>query len=158
MRNVCLFLNLNPIFHSKLTFLFLISCNNFQTRNRGTLSFLFWSAYTHPLTLYLSLFNCLLLSLQSLQCIIANLDANDEKNSAVSKKYEVQGFPTLKFFPKGQSEPIDYEGGRSEEDLVKFLNEKCRTQRKVGGGLNDKVSSVCNTASRRLRRTKFCSL
>lgn len=68
------------------------------------------------------------------------MDANDEKNSALSKKYEIQGFPTLKFFPKGQSEPVEYQGGRSEVDLVKFLNEKCGAQRKVGGGLNEQVS------------------
>jgi protein disulfide-isomerase A6 len=80
------------------------------------------------------------------------VDANDEKNSALSKKYEVQGFPTLKFFSKGQSEPLDYEGGRSEEDLVSFLNEKCRAQRKVGGGLNENVSLVCNPV------TPFCRL
>jgi hypothetical protein len=102
--------------------------------------FHFWSTYTYPLTVYSSLFNC---CLPSLQCIVANLDANDEKNAALSKKYEIQGFPTLKFFPKGQSEPIEYEGGRSEEDLVKFLNEKCGAQRKVGGGLNEKVSWFC---------------
>jgi len=73
---------------------------------------------------------------------VANVDANDEKNSALSKKYEIQGFPTLKFFPKGQSEPVEYQDGRTEEDLVKFLNEKCGAQRKVGGGLNEKVSSA----------------
>lgn len=91
----------------------------------------------HPLTLYLCLFYYLVLSRQ---CVVANLDAHDEKNSALSKRYDIQGFPTLKFFPEGQTEPIDYQGGRSEEDLVKFLNEKCQTQRKVGGGLNEKVS------------------
>lgn len=34
---------------------------------------------------------------------------------------------------------MEYEGGRSEEDLVNFLNEKCVTERAVGGGLNEKV-------------------
>jgi hypothetical protein len=34
---------------------------------------------------------------------------------------------------------VDYEGGRSEADFVNFLNEKCGTQRAVGGGLTDKV-------------------
>jgi protein disulfide-isomerase A6 len=75
-------------------------------------------------------------------CVVANLDANDEKNADLSKKYEIQGFPTLKFFSKGQSEPITYEGGRSEVDLVNFLNEKCDTQRKVGGGLNEKAGRL----------------
>ena len=33
---------------------------------------------------------------------------------------EVQGFPTLKFFPAG-GEMQDYNGGRTLEDFVKFL-------------------------------------
>jgi protein disulfide-isomerase A6 len=45
---------------------------------------------------------------------------------------------------------VDYEGGRSEADFVNFLNEKCGTQRAVGGGLTDKVrralTGVCNGA------------
>ncbi len=36
-------------------------------------------------------------------------------------------------------EPEEYDGERSEEAFVKFLNEKCGTQRAVGGGLNDEV-------------------
>ncbi|RDB25771.1 Protein disulfide-isomerase erp38 [Hypsizygus marmoreus] len=70
-------------------------------------------------------------------CIIANVDGDDKKNAELSKKYGVQGFPTIKFFPKGSKEPVDYEGGRSEADFVNFLNEKCGTQRAVGGGLSD---------------------
>ena len=37
---------------------------------------------------------------------------------------------------------MEYEGGRSEEDLVKYLNEKCVTERAVGGGLNEKVCVI----------------
>lgn len=33
---------------------------------------------------------------------------------------EVQGFPTLKFFPAG-GEMQDYNGGRTLDDFVKFL-------------------------------------
>ena len=58
----------------------------------------------------------------------------------MGEKYGVKGFPTIKFFPKGEDKtPIDYDKGRSEEDLVKYLNEKCGTERQVGGGLNEKV-------------------
>ena len=53
-------------------------------------------------------------------------------------KYNIQSFPTIKFFPKG-GEPIEYGGGRQEADFVEFLNEKCGTYRAVGGGLNDQV-------------------
>ena len=46
------------------------------------------------------------------------------------------------FFPKGSSEPIEYEGERTEQAFVDFLNEKCGTKRAVGGELNSEVSLV----------------
>ncbi len=73
-----------------------------------------------------------------LQCIVTNVDADAEANRPLALKYDIQSFPTIKFFPKG-GEPIDYEGGRQEADFVQFLNEKCGTYRAVGGGLNDQV-------------------
>jgi len=73
-----------------------------------------------------------------LQCIVANVDADAEGNRPLAEKYDIKSFPTIKFFPKG-GEPIEYKGGRSEADLIKFLNEKCGTHRAVGGGLNDQV-------------------
>jgi protein disulfide-isomerase A6 len=76
------------------------------------------------------------------QCIVANIDADDQKNKPVAQRYGVSGFPTIKFFPRGSTEPVAYEGGRGEEDFVNFLNEKCGTQRAVGGGLSDKVRSI----------------
>ncbi|KAL0061929.1 hypothetical protein AAF712_011213 [Marasmius tenuissimus] len=75
-------------------------------------------------------------------CIVANVDADDKKNSAISQRYGISGFPTIKFFPKGSTEPVNYEGPRSEEAFVNFLNEKCGTHRAVGGGLNDKAGLV----------------
>ena len=36
---------------------------------------------------------------------------------------------------------MPYEGGRSEEAFVAYLNEQCGTHRAVGGGLNDQVCS-----------------
>ncbi|KAJ6261114.1 Calsequestrin-2 [Drechslerella dactyloides] len=37
---------------------------------------------------------------------------------------EIQGFPTIKLFPAGKkSAPIDYQGGRTVEDFVKFIKE-----------------------------------
>lgn len=37
---------------------------------------------------------------------------------------EIQGFPTIKLFPAGKkSAPIDYSGGRTVEDLAKFIEE-----------------------------------
>lgn len=37
------------------------------------------------------------------------------------------------------AEPTDYEGERTEQAFVDFLNEKCGTQRVVGGGLSKLV-------------------
>lgn len=74
------------------------------------------------------------------QCIVANVDGDDQKNKGLTSKYGVSGYPTIKFFSKDNKEPVDYEGGRSEADFISFLNEKCGTQRAVGGGLTDEVS------------------
>ncbi|KAJ8692387.1 hypothetical protein PTI98_009705 [Pleurotus ostreatus] len=70
-------------------------------------------------------------------CVVANIDADDKKNKDIARRYEVSGYPTIKFFPAGSDQAEDYEGGRSEADFVQFLNEKCGTQRAVGGGLSD---------------------
>lgn len=44
---------------------------------------------------------------------LAKCDATENKRSA--EKYGVQGFPTLKFFNKGQA--IDFSGGRTDKDI-----------------------------------------
>ena len=74
-----------------------------------------------------------------LQCVVANINADDQKNKHIGQKYGVTGFPTIKFFSKDNKEPEDYEGARTEDGIVAYLNEKCGTQRAVGGGLNDQV-------------------
>ena len=42
-------------------------------------------------------------------------------------RFEVTGFPTIKFFPAGSDEPEPYEENRELEDLVTFLNAKAGT-------------------------------
>merc|ERR1712154_245590 len=50
--------------------------------------------------------------------VIAKSDATANEFETV----EVQGFPTLKFFPAGEgAEMQDYNGGRTLDDFVKFL-------------------------------------
>lgn len=72
------------------------------------------------------------------KCIIANFDADAAPNKPIAEKYGVNSYPTIKFFPKGhKDQPEDYEGGRSEEAFIEFLNEKCGTQRAPGGGLTE---------------------
>jgi len=77
-------------------------------------------------------------------CVLANFDADAAPNKPIASSYGVQSYPTLKFFAKGTSQktPEDYTGNRSEQDLVKFMNEKCGTHRAVGGGLNDFAGRV----------------
>jgi len=65
--------------------------------------------------------------------IVAKVDATE--NSALASRYEVKGYPTLKFFPKGSDAVIDYQSARSEQGFVDFINEQTGTRRKVDGSL-----------------------
>lgn len=48
---------------------------------------------------------------------------NGDQNSNVSRAYDIQGFPTLKFFTSGSAESIgiDYDGPRSPSALISFI-------------------------------------
>ncbi len=50
----------------------------------------------------------------------AKIDGSTDKQA--SQKYKVHGFPSILFFIKG--EPIEYEGGRTEKDLVNWAKKK----------------------------------
>lgn len=65
--------------------------------------------------------------------LIAKVDATEEPD--LGNKYEVTGYPTIKFFPPGSTEPEAYEGPREVEDMVMFINEKVGTQRAGDGSL-----------------------
>ncbi|KAK8154648.1 putative disulfide isomerase [Phyllosticta citrichinensis] len=67
--------------------------------------------------------------------IIAKVDIESPKSKSLPEEFGVKSYPAIKFFPKGSSVPIEYVGGRSEENLVDYLNEKAGTQRAPGGGL-----------------------
>jgi protein disulfide-isomerase A6 len=53
---------------------------------------------------------------------IAKMDADEHKSLA--KRFNVQGYPTLKFFDGKSDEPEDYDGARELEDLSAFITEK----------------------------------
>jgi len=57
-------------------------------------------------------------------------------------RYGVTGFPTLKFFPKGNKAGEDYDGGRDLGDFVKFINEKSGTSRDTKGQLTSEVCDI----------------
>ncbi|KAE8899832.1 putative protein disulfide-isomerase [Phytophthora fragariae] len=61
--------------------------------------------------------------------VVADVDADNYKE--LGSKFGVTGFPTLKYFPAGSTEAEDYKGGRSEDDLVSFLNGKAGTNVRV---------------------------
>jgi len=53
--------------------------------------------------------------------VIAKMDATANEVDGLS----VQGFPTIKFYPKGsKNAPVDYDGERTEEGFIKYLTEK----------------------------------
>ncbi|KAF9203731.1 protein disulfide-isomerase precursor [Haplosporangium sp. Z 27] len=54
--------------------------------------------------------------------VIAKLDAT-ANDLPTHLPFSVEGFPTIKFRKAGSSEYIDYTGGRTEEDIVKFIAE-----------------------------------
>lgn len=56
--------------------------------------------------------------------------------------FDIRSYPTIKFFPRGSNDPVDYAGGRSEEDFVVYLNEKSGTHRVVGGGLDREAGTI----------------
>lgn len=68
--------------------------------------------------------------------MIAKVDAEADNSKATASEQGVTSYPTIKFFPKGSTEGEAYNGGRTEKDLVEFLNEKTGTHRAVGGGLD----------------------
>ncbi|KAF2346718.1 Thioredoxin domain [Trinorchestia longiramus] len=52
---------------------------------------------------------------------LATVDATQERSLAA--QYDVKGFPTLLYFVNGEK-VADYQGMRSQQDLITFMNEK----------------------------------
>jgi len=80
-------------------------------------------------------------------CIVADFDATPATHRDISERYEVKAYPTIKFFPRGGKEVENYEGARSEEAFVTFLNERCGTQRAVGGDLHHEAGRLAELDS-----------
>jgi len=73
---------------------------------------------------------------QEKDVIIAKHDCDFTGGKATAERFGVTGYPTLKFFPKGSTNPIDYSSGRSEDAILEFINTHAGTHRLPGGGLD----------------------
>ncbi|KAL9233369.1 hypothetical protein vseg_008382 [Gypsophila vaccaria] len=67
--------------------------------------------------------------------LIAKYDAT--ANDVPSETFKVQGFPTL-FFINGNKEIVEYNGGRTKEDFVEFIEEH-RTDKKTSASKKSKT-------------------
>ncbi|KAL9599756.1 MAG: hypothetical protein Q9219_003639 [cf. Caloplaca sp. 3 TL-2023] len=79
--------------------------------------------------------------------VIAKVDAEAENSKSTAEAQGVKSYPTIKYFPKGSTTPEPYEGGRSEKDILDFMNEKAGTHRVVGGGLDAKAGIITSLDS-----------
>lgn len=73
--------------------------------------------------------------------IIAKLDADANRDTGAH--YGVQGFPTLKWFPKGVNSPEgveDYRGGRDLQSLANFVRDKSGVNYRIKAEKSDVVT------------------
>eukprot|EP00238_Polyblepharides_amylifera_P014203 CAMPEP_0196581488 /NCGR_PEP_ID=MMETSP1081-20130531/33993_1 /TAXON_ID=36882 /ORGANISM="Pyramimonas amylifera, Strain CCMP720" /LENGTH=141 /DNA_ID=CAMNT_0041901735 /DNA_START=231 /DNA_END=656 /DNA_ORIENTATION=+ len=55
--------------------------------------------------------------------VIGKVDCTEDNNKDLCSKYEVKGYPTLKYFSDGDAEPKAYEGGRDLAAFQTFVKE-----------------------------------
>ena len=58
------------------------------------------------------------------QAVLAAMDVNKAENSAVSRKYNITGFPTLLFFDGGELQ-YPYPGGNNKEVFCYIHCQNC---------------------------------
>ena len=61
--------------------------------------------------------------------VIAAIDASTYQD--IGTKYEVQGFPTIKYFAKGGTTAAEYDGGRTADTIIDWVNKKVGTNKKL---------------------------
>lgn len=54
----------------------------------------------------------------------------------------MSSYPTIKFFPRGSTEPEAYSGPRTEEAFISYINSKAGLHRTVGGGLDATAGTI----------------
>lgn len=73
--------------------------------------------------------------------LVAKIDADQHRETG--QRFGVQGFPTLKWFPKGVSTPEgveDYKGGRDLQSLANFIREKTGIAPRIKSQKSDVVT------------------
>jgi len=55
---------------------------------------------------------------------IARVDCDDEENMEICSRYDIAGYPTLKYFLSGDNEGEDYENARDLPSLTSFVSEE----------------------------------
>lgn len=74
---------------------------------------------------------------------------NGDRERELLERYEIKGYPTVKFFPApDKAHPIDYSGMRELEDVVDFLNDHCGTFRKPDGRLTPEAGARVDVEGR----------
>jgi protein disulfide-isomerase A6 len=68
----------------------------------------------------------------------AAVDADKHKD--LGSKYGVQGFPTIKVFGQSKKAPVEYQGGRSADDLTEAALKEIQaiSQSRLGGKIGKK--------------------
>ncbi|KAG6041227.1 Protein disulfide-isomerase erp38 [Claviceps citrina] len=74
--------------------------------------------------------------------VIAKVDAEAPNSKAVAQENGVTSYPTIKWFPAGSKTGEAYDGARSEETLLEFINKNAGTHRVAGGGLDAVAGTV----------------
>jgi protein disulfide-isomerase A6 len=74
---------------------------------------------------------------QEKHCLVTAVDATASKD--IAERYKVTGYPTIKFLKADSDEVVPYEGPRTLEAFVDFLNKECGTFRNSDGTLTEEV-------------------
>mmetsp|Transcript_28497 Transcript_28497/g.72629 ORF Transcript_28497/g.72629 Transcript_28497/m.72629 type:complete len:491 (+) Transcript_28497:2108-3580(+) len=61
---------------------------------------------------------------EGIDVVLAKVDATEDNNRAISSKYEVRGYPTLKIFRGNTANPEPYEGPRDAAGIVNYLKKR----------------------------------
>jgi protein disulfide-isomerase A6 len=74
--------------------------------------------------------------------VIAKIDAEADDSKQTAAAEGVSGYPTLKWFSAHSTDGVVYNGPRTEDGLIEYINEQAGTHRSPGGGLTDKAGVI----------------